>query len=107
MVASRSTIKIRSKRFPEHTLVRTLIAHSMETGKRKDKDSGELIPAHFIQTLSFKHNDKLLSECHMGFGISKNPFFSFKIKQANVGDKVTISWKDNLGFSDSKDHIIQ
>ncbi len=54
MVASRSTIKIRSKRFPEHTLVRTLIAHSMETGKRKDKDSGELIPAHFIQTLSFK-----------------------------------------------------
>lgn len=107
MVASRSTIKIRSKRFSEHTLVRTLIAHAMETGKRKEQESGDLIPAHFIQTLSFKHNDKLLSECQMGFGISKNPFFSFKIKQANAGDKITISWQDNLGFSDSKDHIIQ
>ena len=107
MVASRSTIKIRSKRFSEYTLVRTLIAHSMETGKRKDQESGELIPTHFIRTLSFKHNDKLLSECQMSFGISKNPFFSFKIKQANAGDKITISWQDNLGFSDSKDHIIQ
>lgn len=107
MVANRSTIKIRSKRFADYTLVRTLIAHSMETGKRKNSDSGEPIPAHFIQTLTLTHNGKRLSECQMGFGIAKNPFFSFKIKQANAGDKITISWQDNLGLSDSKDHIIQ
>jgi len=106
-VDNRSTIKIRSKHFSDHTLVRTLIAHTMETGKRKNKGTGKLTPAHFIQSLSLKHNDKLLSECHMGFGISKNPFFSFKIKAANIGDKITISWQDNLGFSDSKEHIIQ
>jgi len=79
----------------------------METGRNKDATTKELIPAHFIQTLTFKHNDKVMSECHMGFGISKNPYFSFKIKQAKPGDKITISWQDNLGFSDSKDHIIQ
>ena len=28
-----STIKIRSKRFSDYTLVRTLIAHPMETGR--------------------------------------------------------------------------
>ena len=39
-----STIKIRSKRLANYTLVRTLIAHPMETGKRKDDDSGSWFP---------------------------------------------------------------
>jgi sulfur-oxidizing protein SoxZ len=68
-----STIKIRSKHLANYTLVRTLIAHPMETGKRKDDDSGELVPAHFIQTLNFKYNDQLMSQCQMGVGIAKNP----------------------------------
>ncbi len=102
-----STIKIRSKRLEKYTLVRTLIAHPMETGKRKSEETGGLIPAHFIQTLTFKHNNQLMSECQMGFGISKNPFFSFRLKSAQAGDTVSISWIDNLGYADSKEHIIQ
>jgi len=102
-----STIKIRSKRFAEHTLIRTLIAHPMETGMRVDKSSGEVIPANFIQTLQFRHNNELLSECQMGFGVSKNPFFSFKITTAKAGDTVSIHWEDNLGFKDQLEHIIQ
>jgi sulfur-oxidizing protein SoxZ len=42
-----STIKIRSKRFADYTLVRTLIAHPMETGHNKNNTTGELIPAHY------------------------------------------------------------
>ena len=106
-MAKVSTIKIRSKRFDDHTLIRTLIAHPMETGRNKNEETGEFIPAHFIQTLTFKHNDKLVSECHMGVGVSKNPFFSFKIKSAKAGDKITISWQDNLGYRDTKEQIIQ
>lgn len=102
-----STIKIRSKRLKDYTLVRTLIAHAMETGKNKNEETGELIPAHFIQILTFSHNDKVMSECHMGFGVSKNPFFSFRLRSAQAGDKVTISWVDNLGYHESKEHIIQ
>lgn len=79
----------------------------METGKNKDKITGELIPEHFIQILIFKHNDKVMCECQMGVGISKNPFFSFRLKAAEIGDIVTISWKDNLGRYDSKEHVIQ
>jgi hypothetical protein len=37
---------------------------------------------------------------------SKNPFFSFKIKSAKAGDKVSISWQDNLAYSDTQEHII-
>ncbi|MBT3811278.1 MAG: thiosulfate oxidation carrier complex protein SoxZ [Gammaproteobacteria bacterium] len=102
-----STIKIRSKRLADYTLVRTLIAHPMETGKRKDDDTGELIPAHFIQTVSFKHNDQLMSQCQMGPGIAKNPFFSYHIKSAQAGDIIRISWQDNLGYSDTAEHIIR
>ena len=106
-MANTSSIKIRSKRLAEHTLVRTLIAHPMETGKNKNPETGELIPAHYIQTLTFAHNGKIMSECQMGFGVSKNPFFSFRLKSANTGDKVSISWIDNLGYHDSREHIIQ
>ena len=102
-----SSIKIRSKRLADYTLVRTLIAHPMETGKRKDEDTGELVPAHFIQTLRFTHNEQLMSVCQMGVGIAKNPFFSFHIKSAQAGDVVSISWVDNLGYSDTAEHIIR
>lgn len=101
-----SSIKIRSKRFADYTLVRTLIAHPMETGYRKDEDSGELVPEHYIQTLSFKHNNQLVSHCQMSYGISKNPFFSFQIKSTQPGDTVSISWEDNLGYHDSAEHIL-
>ncbi len=107
MAANMSTIKIRSKRLEDYTLVRTLISHPMETGKNKNEESGELIPPHFIQVLSLKLNNTVMSECQMGFGISKNPFFSYKIKTAKAGDIITISWQDNLGYHDSKDHIIK
>lgn len=102
-----STIKIRSKRLSDYTLVRTLIAHPMETGKRKDDDTGELIPAHFIQTMNFSLNEQIMSQCQMGVGVAKNPFFSFHIKSAQAGDKISISWTDNLGYSDTAEHIIQ
>ena len=105
-MANISSIKIRSKRLKDYTLIRTLIAHPMETGKKIDT-TGQLIPAHFIQTLTFKHNGHLMSECHMGFGVAKNPFFSFRLKSARAGDDVTISWQDNLGHHDSLQHIIR
>ena len=106
-MANTSSIKIRSKRLADYTLVRTLIAHPMETGKNKNPETGELIPAHYIQTLTFSHNGKIMSECQMGFGVSKNPFFSFRLKSTNIGDKVSISWVDNLGYHDNREHIIQ
>lgn len=102
-----STIKIRSKRFADYTLVRTLIAHPMETGYRKDEETGELIPAHYIQTLTFKHNEQLMSQCQMGYGISKNPFFSFQIKSTHPGDTVIFIWEDNLGYHDTAEHILR
>ncbi len=101
-----SSIKIRTKRFDDITQIRTLIAHAMETGRNKD-EQGKLIPAHFIQELIVKHNDKVVASSVMGAGISKNPYFSFKFKGGKAGDIINISWQDNLGQSDSQDKILK
>ena len=51
-----SSIKARAKMSDGVTTVKALVKHPMETGQRKDKKSGKLIPAHFIQEVVCEHN---------------------------------------------------
>lgn len=102
-----SSIKIRTKRKDGITQIRTLITHPMETGRRKDKDTGEPIPANYIQDLTVKHNDKVMVSSVMSAGISKNPYFAFKFKGGEPGDKITITWRDNLGKTDTAESILK
>ena len=100
-----STIKIRTKRIEGITQIRTLISHPMATGRAKD-DSGQTIPAHYIRELTVKHNNKIFVNVTLGSGISKDPYFAYKMQGGKTGDKITISWTDNLGGSDSAEAII-
>jgi sulfur-oxidizing protein SoxZ len=84
----------------ELTLVRVLITHPMETGRRIDIETGKLVPAHFINELTITHDDRIIASCALGTGISKDPYFSFRFKHGKPGDFVTVAWKDNLGHSD-------
>jgi sulfur-oxidizing protein SoxZ len=76
--------------------LRILLAHPMESGQRRDT-GGALLPAHFIQTLAIAVNGKLVIEGSLGPGVSKNPLFAFRLTDVKAGDKVTVSWVDNLG----------
>ena len=80
----------------EFVEVKMIVNHPMETGRKKD-DFGQLIPAHFIQVLTVTSNGKQVFEAHMGTGIAKNPYLTFRIKGINVGEKLNASWVDNLG----------
>ncbi len=102
-----SSIKIRTKRRDGKTQIRTLIAHAMETGRNRNKQSGELIAAHYIQELVVRHNDTIVVMTEMGAGISRDPYFAFLIEGGEAGDKITISWKDSLGNSDSADSYLK
>ncbi len=73
----------------------------METGARKDKETGEVIPAHYIQEVVATHNSATVLSAYWGTGISKNPYLSFKIKGGAEGDTIAINWKDNLGETGS------
>lgn len=95
------TIKIRATVNGDTCTVKSLIKHPMETGQRKDKKTGQIIPAHFIQEVNCDHNGKNVLNADWGVAISKNPYLSFEFTGAKPGDKVTLSWKDNKGESDS------
>lgn len=94
-------IKIRAKVKGDVTTVKSLMSHPMETGQRKDKKTGEVIPAHFIQEVTCEHGGAKVMTAHWGTAVSKNPYLSFKFTGAKKGDTVKISWVDNKGESAS------
>ena len=100
-----NSIKIRSQRRDGYTEIKLLISHPMENGRNRDTH-GELIPAHFIEQLQIKLNDTLILTANMAGSISKHPFFTFRLKTGNSGDKITASWTDNRQNDDSVDHLL-
>lgn len=102
-----STIKVRTKREGEITLIRILIDHPMETGRRRDESTGFLVPAHFITELVVMHNGKTVIEGKLSTAVSKNPYFSFEIEHAEPGDRIQVIWRDNLGRQDDEQIIIR
>lgn len=95
------SIKLRAKASGDVVEVKTLISHPMETGLRKDKKTGEVIPAHFIREVTAEHGGKNVLTAHWGGSVSKNPYLSFKFKGGKKGDTLKLSWSDNKGESDS------
>ena len=89
-------IRMRAQLKGEVTEVKVLMTHPMETGRRKN-DSGDVIPANFIQLVSATINGKQVLEAQWGTGISKNPYLTFPLRGAKVGDIVRVSWTDNQG----------
>lgn len=95
------TIKLKAKAENGEVTVKALIKHPMETGRRKDKDTGELVPAHYINAVTCTHKDEPVMTTDWGPTISKNPFLSFKFTGGAAGEEIQMSWKDNKGDSDS------
>jgi thiosulfate oxidation carrier complex protein SoxZ len=95
-----SSIKIRAKQLADSQVVqvKAIITHPMHTGRGED-DFGQQIPAHFVQLVTIQHNDHPAVEMQLGTGISKNPYLTFHLNRAKLGDKVVINWYDNLGKS--------
>jgi len=86
--------------------VRVLIKHPMETGMRKDKGTGKVIPAHFIKSVVLAHNNDIVVNAKCGVAVSKDPFFFFKIKGVNSGDVIKINWEDNTGKSEAAEEKV-
>lgn len=94
-----SDIKVRAKIKDGETEVKCLMSHPMETGLRKDPQTEQIVPAHFIQTVICKHKDQVVMTANWSGGVSRNPYLAFKFNGGAVGDPVEVSWTDNLGES--------
>lgn len=99
-----STIRVRAQESGGVVTVRALMTHPMETGTSKDS-SGNLIPAHYIETVEAKVGDATVMTGYWSATISRNPFFQFQFAGSS-GDTMTLSWMDNKGESDSVDVTI-
>lgn len=97
--------KIRTVRSGETTEIRMLITHPMESGRRKDA-SGQLIPAHFVESLTVEVNGRLLVDARLNTAIARNPVFAFRARNVRPGDKITVRWRDNRGDSRSDEAIV-
>ena len=93
-----NAIKVRSKLDGDVALVRLLISHPMETGLRKDPE-GQLVPAHFIELLTITYKDRTVLSAQWGPAVSRNPYLAFRFEGAQKGEKLKISWQDNMGES--------
>ena len=95
-----STIKLRAKESKGVVTVKAIIKHPMETGQRKNKKTGEKIPAHFIQQVICKANNDEVITINWGPAVSKNPYLTFAY-MGSKGDVVELTWEDNQGNKDS------
>jgi len=97
-------LKIRPKDGATEILV--LVSHPMETGLRVDSKTKEKVPAHFIQTMTIQLNGKDVAVADLGVAISKDPLIGVSVDGAKKGDKVNVSWSDNLGNKGGADEAV-
>ena len=102
-----ASIRLKTKTRDGVTSVRAILRHPMETGFRVDADSGTLVPAHYINQVIVKHNNETILSCDWTRAISKNPYLSFKFRDAKKGDKLELSWIDTENNTDSIETLIE
>jgi sulfur-oxidizing protein SoxZ len=102
-----NSIKIRARLKGNTCQVKSLIKHKMETGLRKDKKTGKVIPAHFIQEVTCEHNGAAVMSANWGTAVSTNPYLAFSFTGAKKGDTIKLSWVDNKGENDSAEAKIK
>lgn len=100
-------MKIRTRSQDGLVEVLVLMTHPMETGLRKDKTTGVVIPAHFIQHVTLEHNGKLMAGVDTGIAVSADPLLGFRLKGAKNGDKIKVTWKDNKGETGALEAVVE
>ena len=102
-----STIKIKAQLKGDEVDVKSLMLHPMETGARKDPDTGALVPMHHITQMTFTNNGTPVMIANFSTAVSKNPYFSFRYRGAKAGDTLRAVWVDNTGATDELEVVLK
>ncbi len=81
--------------------IKTLISHKMETGRRKNKKTGDLIPRKIINKFVATFNGEEVFSADWHPSISANPYMSFFVVASESGT-FDFSWTDDDGTVYSK-----
>jgi len=81
--------------------IKTLISHPMESGQRKDRKTGEIIPRKIINAFTCTYNGQEVFKADFHPAISANPYMSFFVKVEESGE-FEFTWVDDDGSTYSK-----
>ncbi|ORU93791.1 MAG: thiosulfate oxidation carrier complex protein SoxZ [Cycloclasticus sp. symbiont of Bathymodiolus heckerae] len=90
-------MKVKAKFKNDITKVRVLAKHPMETGRRINKETGEKIPAKYIQELTCEYDGKVVFVAQFGTAVSQNPYLAFSFEGGKKGYTLELRWNDNTG----------
>ena len=101
-MASKPRVRVPKKaKKGEIITIKSLISHKMETGRRKDKKTGELVPRKIINKFQCNFNGKQIFASDWHPAVSANPFMAFNYKVEESGEFEFI-WTDDDGSTYSK-----
>ncbi len=81
--------------------IKTLIKHKMESGRRKNKKTGEPIPRKIINKFTATFNGKPVFTMNIEPSVSANPFIQFNMRAEESGE-FEFKWTDDDGKVYSK-----
>lgn len=76
--------------------IKTLISHPMESGQRKDKKTGELIPRKIINKFTATYNGEMVITADLEPAVAANPYLQFDMKVPGAGE-FHFTWVDDDG----------
>jgi len=75
--------------------IKTLISHVMESGLRKDKKTGDLIPQNIINRFTCEFNGQSVIDMELHGGVSANPYVEFDAMIDAAGEFKFAWYEDN------------
>jgi sulfur-oxidizing protein SoxZ len=108
MEARKALIKIKPKKYKTGDIIKVsfMIMHPMDTGMRKDKKTGKIVPAHYINDVKFMFGDEVFTTMKTWESLSTNPVLTVNFKVPGKG-KIKVAYTDNLGESGEKSKKIK
>lgn len=76
--------------------IKSIVIHPNDTGRMKDKATGAIIPAYYVNRITVEYDGKVVYDVDASAALSKDPYFAFSL---NVGSGGTLKmrWTDNSG----------
>lgn len=75
---------------------KAIISHPMETGYRREIQSGRFIPADYIENVQISVDGKKYFEMTLGEFVSTNPYIAFTFTRPLIDKQIMrISWIEN------------
>ncbi|MEL6978473.1 MAG: thiosulfate oxidation carrier complex protein SoxZ [Pseudomonadota bacterium] len=97
MAKVKPRVKVPKKAKAGETItIKTLISHPMESGQRKDRKTGELIPRKIINKFVATFNGETVVDFTIDPAVSANPYFEFDMVVPEAGT-VRFEWTDDDG----------